>query len=743
MRSTLTRHVFRQLLHERPIRHALCVRRSRNHHGSIACHRVNVGRVQRRTLFWSSAVPNRAAPPHDVIPGLGRLREIQERLSQGLRPPAVEEVRAALRAFLDHKGSRSLKVLDTEVETALAVAQHVHSVRPEAGMFELKEREQQQFDSLMRALLPAAGARNREAYVQLAGLLYEDSLAQRRRKLEHTPEKHGELLSLAHRPYFSVLAQCGEGALMRKILEEQVEKGRHLFHSSQFWGLAVLGYAMGRDDEGIQDTISAMQRLQIKVFPWTQQQIMTTYAGQLNMEGIKKWYEMPLENEQAPTTTSHIAILEACIATRDLAFGKYISDRIVLEELEKPQWDVVLRWSAAIGKGVDEIERLMGVMIVVGQKNEVDLRPDIDTINAIVKDANLRGDAYTAERLMNLAERRGMLPNAKTRMLQIEYRLSVKDFEGARLAYQALQAHEVLENEDVPLINRLILKSCQREEPDEDEIMSYVSDLLDRKGAFEAEALAALSVFYLQRQQFHDVIDLLQANASRYQAEQRAYVRNVLVAFVCGPENTTEDAWDTYCILKETFDAELDKPTRVTIMDTFFARSSHEMAVHVFGHMRQANTRERRPDAATYAACFRGVARSQDAPALETVHNMLKLDAEVEAPTTALRAALMRAHFECGSPRRALAVWDEVVFSREGPSYESIVTALEACQFAPRGGEYARALWGRLRRFRVEVTKEIADAYVAALAAQNLVGDATAVVQSMRQDLGAPPDAIT
>ena len=656
-----------------------------------------------------------------------------------MRPPPVGEAVKALQIFLDHKRRTGNKVLDTEVQSALAVFEHVQRQGYKDGI--LKFQDEKLVSRLLHCLRPAEDTKHLGSFARLADLVHADLLAQSKATLNLAAEDDQPFFNFTYRPYLMVLARCGQGLKARAIIENQLSKGNQYFNDKNFWGPVLEAFARSRDHEEIRKTIKSMQSYGFEFNQGIQLYILKPFAEQRDMEGLKRWYEAPLDAGQ-PVFPAHMLVLETCLATKDFAYGNRISESLLLEKLHKVQWDVILRWAAVVGKGVDEIERLMHLMIKTGQETSVDLRPDIDTINGVVKDANERGDAYFAERLLNLADRWGMKPNAKTLMLQVEYRLKVDDLDGAKAAYQSLQTFELLAQEDVPLLNKLILKSCRIQDPDEEAIMGLVQDVQERQGSFEPETLAALCVYHLERHEFHDAIDLLNSNAFRYQSDQRAIVRDVLLSFIHDPSTSTEDAWDAYCILKETFPGELDKSMRIRIMDFFFEQGSGGTAVHVFGHMRQSLIREKRPDANTYAACFRGIAKAQDSESLDTVYNMLKLDSGVE-PTTEVNNALMTAQFECGSPRRALQVWDSITFSREGPTYDSVMIALHACQFAPAGEEYVQSIWARLKKFNITVTKDLYDTYILALGACGLVSEAIATVEAMKSQTAFTPDTVT
>jgi ubiquitin-like modifier-activating enzyme ATG7 len=177
-------------------------------------------------------------------------------------------------------------------------------------------------------------------------------------------------------------------------------------------------------------------------------------------------------------------------------------------------------------------------------------------------------------------------------------------------------------------------------------------------------------------------------------------------------------------------------------MHEFFNRRRTDMGIHVFGHMRQSQVKERRPTADIYVECFSGIAKSPDLKSLEIVHNMLKLDSQVE-PNTRLYNALMLAYTACGEPHGALEFWDEIIHSREGPTYNSIQIALSACAVAPFGDRDARKIWERLQQFDIAVTKEIHEAYINALAGNGLMAEAKDLVTTMAATIDVQPDLMT
>lgn len=385
----------------------------------------------------------------------------------------------------------------------------------------------------------------------------------------------------------------------------------------------------------------------------------------------------------------------------------------------------------------------MNVMIQrnEGKSKEKQIFPDIGMINQLIELANSRDDPYTAERYVALGQRWGLEPDARTYILQLDYRLKVGDLDGARAAYTKLQSEDLSEGHDLPFVNKLVVALCEKDKS-YDTIISIAEDLTERGVHFEPPTVAALARLHLRRGELEQVDDgLLTSHIRNYSLDQRAFVRNFLVSFILDRTYHTALIWETYRILRNHF-PETSTEVRTTLMTEFFTRRRPDMGTHIFGHMRQSPHRDQRPTAMTYKACFEGIARTGgDAESLQLVHNMMKLDTEIE-PTTRLLNGLMLAYTASGSPARALEFWDDIVHSSEGPTYSSIQIALQACETAAYGERKARDIWARMRRLGISLKREIYAAYVGALAGQVKFQECVDLVDKMEDEIGVKPDTL-
>jgi hypothetical protein len=243
--------------------------------------------------------------------------------------------------------------------------------------------------------------------------------------------------------------------------------------------------------------------------------------------------------------------------------------------------------------------------------------------------------------------------------------------------------------------------------------MNVAADLSDRRATFNAETVAALSLLHLNRDEHHDVLDLLNTHAYHYSTVGRELVRDALLTTALDPKTPTARAWNSYLLIHDFFD-ETPRPQRTELMEAFVARERADMGVRIFQQMRAHSRPDTIPTIDTYVAAFLGLAKIRDLDALDIVHNQLKLDYNVVA-TTYCYNALMLAYIACGDAEVGLRFWNNIVASKEGPSYNSIHIALRACEKIAFGDLKAREIWSLLRRRNVDLDHNMWCSYLASL----------------------------
>jgi hypothetical protein len=429
----------------------------------------------------------------------------------------------------------------------------------------------------------------------------------------------------------------------------------------------------------------------------------------------------------------------------------------MVEAPRKLIWDEVLLWAAGCGKGADEISRMLKVMVDSNTTIPENRRqfPDIDTINRLVEFAVSKDDPYLAERFIIIgkeigeklmeeySQSRGIQPNAKTCILQMEYRLRVKDVDGALVAYKSLQGMDLSENADIPTVNKLIVALCQSERHDFETIDNVVQDLVDRQARFDGNTVSSLATLHLNRDEFDHAQDLVGFHSGHFSLAERAKVRGDLIAYITTRTTSVPRAWDAYSLLREFFD-EIAREERTQIMLSFLTTSRFrpDLAADIFITMRQHTRRDTNPSADTYVAFFAAAPRHRnwsvhESPtssieamhrqlernraaqenamnSVEVIHNQLKLDASI-TPSTRIYNALMIAYLGGDRFQACLNFWNAINASKEGPTYNSIHLVLRACENAARGDVRAAQIWSRLRSLDIEMDTRLWASYAAAL----------------------------
>jgi hypothetical protein len=483
-----------------------------------------------------------------------------------------------------------------------------------------------------------------------------------------------------------------------------------------------------------------------------------------DFEGVQRWSdEFLTQYDVAKSGTvknyAHALrlILTWSLQNDKLDFGHNVVGRVMAGRPGKRVWDEVLIWAAGCGKGADEIGRMLNVMVDSNTKLPEARRryPDIDTINGLVEFAVSKDDPYLAERFIvigkeigeklikDYGQERGIQPNAQTYILQMEYRLRVKDVDGALVAYKNLQGMDLSENADIPIVNKLIVALCESGRHDFETVDNVVHDLIDRQARFDGNTVSSLAILHLDRDEFDDAQDLVGFHSGHFSLAERAKVRGDLISYITTPTTSVPRAWDAYSLLREFFD-EIAREERTQIMLSFLTTSRFrpDLAADIFITMRQHTRRDTNPSAETYIAFFAAAPRHKDwtvhenaassiqamhrqleknragqqnaMNSVEVVHNQLKLDASI-TPSTRIYNSLMIAYIGGDRFHAALNFWNAINASKEGPTYNSIHLALRACENSARGDVRAAQIWSRLRSLNVEMDAKLWASYAAAL----------------------------
>jgi hypothetical protein len=754
MPSHLTRVVFRSIVANKPLLCRGC--QSRPPRPRVALqHGIGVVSPAQRRTFFGMFKSQRKIKPAEKPPGLDELAGLAYAQRQALRLPPPPDIAAALTAFF---AQRTARFEEFHVQHALNAYRYLAEHPKEDGTPWFTQGE---LENMVYKLVcaPQPGG---EAHLELGRLLHAE--VKRLHELEW--QESGAKAPTALRKYqtlklwrlVQLLTAFGASIEARDIAVATFSWPKSPNQDEQnailtSWHLVLQGLAREQNTAELVRTVQMMQELSVPWISPMQNTLVAYFASKTDLPQAKHWYLQPTVDIKVNSLTrlekdsALPRLLRACALSGDHAFGHQVVASLLQEMPDKPTWDAIFLWSAAIGKGPDEIDRMMNVMIRRNseqrQKNPSTplIQPDIDTINQLVEFAMSKQDSYSAERYVALAEKRGIFPNERTFTMQIQYRLSIRDVDGARAAYFGLQGDNSGDEQSLSAINQLIRALCLSQHSHFEDLMAIVDDLHERKARFEPETVAALCLLHLRRGEAHDAVDLLQVHAFHFTPDQRAIIRKTLSAYILEGQTSTADAWDAYQILRQSF-PETPREDRIPIMNDFFARKRSDMACHVFFHMRNETHPALTTTKAVYVDAFTGFARNADAESLELAHNQLKLDLNVEMDTQ-LRNALMLAHAATGNNNKALEIWAEIGNSKEGPTYNSIAIAFRSCEGMPFGDEHAKSIWRRLKEMDIDIDKTIYTAFLGAIARNHLHDEALALVESAEEEYGFKLDLYT
>jgi len=514
-------------------------------------------------------------------------------------------------------------------------------------------------------------------------------------------------------------------------------------YNTKLWVLVLRGLAQEKREAELLGELQKAAEEGIAYSPMVHEVMTGFFAGQDRVEETKKWFEKPIHDGQSPTPETYLEIIKFSLRNNLQQWSRPIFEKLVQSSPEKELWDVALRWSVlAMDKGVEDIRQIMAAM-ATGSGGRNGHKPDATTIDCLLMAAIEKKNPYLAERFLSLGNELGIVPQAMTYILQMDYRLDAKDFSGAHSIYQKLQNREIdiRNDEDLPVLNKYLCLLCGAENPDLEHILDITAQLELRRAVLEPETIVALCMFFLRSDQQYDVIDTLSLHTLTLSLEEREQVRKAFVEYCLDTKISTARVWDAYSLLRQFF-PETEPADRLRLMDAFFARRRPDMACNIFGHMRGHGNPAQRPTAEVYVRCLEGIGRCPSLDPLKMVHNMLKMDTTVEVDTR-MRNALMLAYAANQEPHSALDFWEQIASSSEGPSYNSLAIVFWACEGIQGRDDIARKIWQKMQRMDLEVPPNVFWSYCGALASQGELAEVKRIIAGMDASVGYSPSVMT
>ncbi|EME81511.1 uncharacterized protein MYCFIDRAFT_198205 [Pseudocercospora fijiensis CIRAD86] len=759
MPSHLSRHICRRILANEPILHRDCLRRqahaysttrpaTHNHFVPPLRHNAsrNIARQQHRSFLKLGmfGAKTSTAKEADIDPGIEDMMQLAKLQRMRARLPPPHDIKDALSVFFKHKEKQKTQAMsDTQAELVLRALRFLSessTTGTDGGPTGPKYLDQKSMERVATVLSRS------ERTPSLAHLDFVKYLI-----ATLTPQQSTPVYRAIQCTYVSMLAHSGRAIEARQVTMD-IEGNRFGLEVEgpvasdsgkrdrattnemsegpiqRMWIQVLIGFVIENDEPRAHETLRMVRERS-----WFNQQEVPIASVMLRLSihrnrlvDIKSWFAELWRSFQSKSLDRSTAesvgidlhrVLQWCLEHKEFEFGHQAVRQATTGIPPKSVWDAIFVWAAGTGKGADEIGRMFGVMEKMnGEISDPEQWrvPDIFTINKLVEYATSKSDPYLAERFIGLGQSKGIEPDAYTYQLQMEYRLKINDVDGALIAYKNLQSMDTSSDQDLPTVNRLIVALCRGKRHSFDTIMNVAMDLSDRRARFEAETVSTLALLHLNRDEIHDVVDLLNTHAYHYSAADRDRVRDAILAFCLDSNTPTSRSWDAYSVICKIFEDTPREP-RTDIMKNFFDRERPDMAVNVFQEMRKHTRADTMPTVDTYVAAFLGSAKLRDLESLEVIHNQLKLDFNIDV-NTYLTNALIIAYTACGQPRKAINFWSDIVSSKEGPTFNSIHVVLRACEKAPFGDLKAKELWERLRKMNVDLDQSMWASYAAALA---------------------------
>ncbi|KAF9881979.1 complex i intermediate-associated protein 84 [Colletotrichum karsti] len=512
-------------------------------------------------------------------------------------------------------------------------------------------------------------------------------------------------------------------------------------NAQNLWINVFQGLAEEGRTKELVDAVARAEKLGVP-FTASVHEILTIFHAKKDLAlETKKWFLRPIHNDERPTARTYKELLHFSVRTEQKGWTTPIFKKLVDSNPGKEHWDVIYQWAVlSMDKGLDDVKAMFEV-VARHNPDDAAVLPDTETINGLLEVATEKSDPYLAERLIAFSSELGIRPNAKTYLLQMDFKIRAKDLSGARAAYMQLPKTELSGDEDLPLLNKYLQALCYQATPDLKAIREISDVLEERIVTLDPDTVVALCTVFLKNDQQFEVIDTLSLNVFQHSNEQRRSIRDAFVAYCLDRNNSTARVWDAYSILRQFFQ-ETSVESRLELMEAFFNRNRPDMAVHVFGHMRQHVHPVFHPTSEAYIQCYEGIGKSPDLDSLKIVHNMLKMDTTIQ-PTTRMYNALMIAYGACRRPSTALDFWKDIVLSAEGPSYNSLEIVFSLCEIKAFGDQIARDIWKRIEKMEIDVPPAVFAAYCGGLAGNGNLQEVQSTIRTMKRAVGYGPDAMT
>lgn len=743
MQSHLTRRVFRALINNEPLSFSTC-RRTRLLH-SISPARVRpsitrISRVQSRSLFAFNLDPKEVSG--DGMPatltsekGLKPMTDLKRSLEDKSRAPPDSTLVEGFRLFFETRVDSPGVINLFQARLLSMTWKHLKSRQEELDdndwhkVFSVDSLERILFVLSEAQCLPEA----RDTILRLARYAYLELCAD-----------HGFGPNTISRPallvYINLLATNGNPEDARQVI---INFGGQLRGSKPSPWLTVLkGFALKDDRRQMRKIVQDLDKYGVTFDQASHQELIEILIDQNLFKAAQTIYECPVAGKAEPSLATKKAIISHALFNSEHAWAEPIYQSMIDKQTPTAETvGVALLWKAAHGADASALEEQLALWSAT--RPQIKDAVTIADVNSLLRYANSQKDPILANSFASLIDRWSLVPDEETHLLQLDSMIQAADVEGSLYLLEKQMDPTLLSRADPSIANRLITMLCLSEK--REELFQKISSLLDplfQDGVYlEASTVAALTSMLLYRHDNEAVSQLLRPRLATFDSQGKTLIRDAVTGFILDPKETDEDVWEVYELFKLAF-PDAGVGVRTELMSAFFERKRSDLAVLVFGHMRQADDLSRRPKPDTYARCFQGIARNADATNLELVHNMLKLDLEVELNTRILNG-LMLAYAACEMADKSMSIFRQILQSDEGPSTKTIALFFKVCEKHHNGVHEATKMMSKVKKLEIEVDRRLYSSYIEALAAQCEFDRATEAIKNMESEIGVCPTSTT
>ncbi|CAI7629830.1 unnamed protein product [Penicillium manginii] len=577
---------------------------------------------------------------------------------------------------------------------------------------------------------------------------------------ECLPEARDTMLKIARFAYLELCADHGFGpntisrpALLLYInllsVNGKPEEARQVIinFGGQFrgakpspWLTVLKGFAMKDDRPQLRKVTQELDQYGVKFDQDSQEELINLLAAQGLFSAAQTVFECPLAGNGEPSVVAKIAVVKSAIIHSELEWARPIFQS--LPQGPTPETaGITLLWEAAQGSNATALAKKISSW--TSKNPQIKEAITTSDLNALIEYANAVQNPQLVIDLEEQAEKWGIMPNEQTCLLQLESAINSNNVQRTLNILESTVDPSTLASDNLPLANRLIIMLCASKQSGAlfERISALLDPLFQDDVRLDPQTVTALTRMLLHRRDFGAVSELLRPRLGTFDSEGKSLVRNALIDYIMDRNQKDDNAWTIYELFKVAF-PETGVSTRTELMGSFFDRNRSDLAALVFGHMRQAEDLSRRPKPDTYARCLQGIARAADHKNLELVHNMLKLDVEVELNTRILNG-LMLAYAACEIPEKSMEIFRQILQSDEGPSHKTLAIFFKACESHADGTHEAMKMLKKIKKLDIEIDRRLYSSYIEALAAQCDFDLATEAIDNMEAEIGLAPTSTT